>query len=420
MHCVTYPHATHWGEAMNQYLRNLMTEREALIQTATGLADAAAEAGRDMTETEQATLAGMQARGAEIDAQLATYGSQLDSQRAYASLRQRLGDGSDDSGQQGGGVATLEARQAQTQGRSWGEQVVSSGILDSYSGHGRSDQLTLPGVLTRAAIDPISLADLPPAYTPHHIVEPAGPTQPFPLLTLVSTETVSSNSVDFIRWEPVPVPAAAMVPEGALKPAMDIIANVTSATLDTYAGWKPVTRQALEDYPRIQSIVEGKLRTSLLAAASAAIAALLNAAAAGAGTGGGSLSAAIRVAVGELQAKGYSPNAVALNPADWAALDVSDSGLYNPGGTWGLTPVAVPELAAGTTVVGDFKSAITLFDRGQTSVFVTDSHADFFLRNTLVILAEARMLAAAVEPAAMQKVTVGVAPAAAGARSNGK
>ena len=93
-------------------------------------------------------------------------------------------------------------------------------------------------------------------------------------------------------------------------------------------------------------------------------------------------------------------------------------GLFNPGGTWGLTPVAVPELAAGTTVVGDFKSAITLFDRGQTSVFVTDSHADFFLRNQLVILAEARMLAAAVEPLAMvRRRTLGVAPAGASVRS---
>ncbi len=75
--------------------------------------------------------------------------------------------------------------------------------------------------------------------------------------------------------------------------------------------------------------------------------------------------------------------------------------------------MSVPGLAAGTTVVGDFKTAITLFDRGQAStVFVTDSHADFFLRNQLVILAEARMLAEAVEPSAMVKTTLGVAPAA--------
>ncbi len=196
-----------------------------------------------------------------------------------------------------------------------------------------------------------------------------------------------------------------------------MIANVTSATLATYAGWKAVTRQALEDFPRIQSIIEGKLRTSLQAAASAAIAALLNAAGASTADGAGDLSAAIRAAIGELQGKGYNPNAVALNPNDWAKLDVSGTALYSPGGFWGLTPVAVPELAAGTTVVGDFKTAITLFDRGQTSVFLTDSHADFFLRNQLVILAEARMLAEAVEPSAMVKTTLGVAPAAASATS---
>ena len=42
---------------------------------------------------------------------------------------------------------------------------------------------------------------------------------------------------------------------------------------------------------------------------------------------------------------------------------------------------------------------------------MTDSHADFFLRNQLVILAEQRMLVAAVEPGAMVKTTLGVAPA---------
>ena len=400
---------------MLTYLQRLQNERESLIQTATAMANAAAEGERDLTETEQATLAGMQARGGEIDAQLETFGAQLESQRAYANLRQRLGDVGDDQDIPRRGE--LVPRGAQLESRSWGEQVVSSGILDSYDGHGRSGTVTLPGVLTRAAIDPIMLADLPPAYVPHHIVEVTGPSQLFPLLGLVSTETVSVNSVDFITWEPNPVPPAAVVPEGALKPAMDVIANVVSRTLDTYAGWKAVTRQALEDFPRIQSIVEGKLRASLLASAHAAIAALLNAAGPSTGDGAGNLSAAIRVAVGELQAKGYNPNAVALNPNDWATLDVSAMGLFNPGGTWGLTPVAVPELAAGTTVVGDFKSAITLFDRGQTSVFVTDSHADFFLRNQLVILAEARMLAAAVEPLAMQKTTLGVAPAGASVRS---
>ncbi len=198
---------------MFTYLERLQRERESLIQTATAMANTAAKADRDLTDTEQATLATMQARGAEIDGQLTTYSNQLDSQRAYASLRQRLGDDDPESATH---APALASRAAQTESRSWGEQVVASGILDHYSGRGRSDAVTLPGIFTRAAIDPIMLADLPPQYMPHHIVEPAGPTQQFPLINLVSHETVSVNSVDFIRWEPNPTPPAAVVPEGAL------------------------------------------------------------------------------------------------------------------------------------------------------------------------------------------------------------
>ena len=172
----------------------------------------------------------MSARAAVIDTEANDFDKQLQANRAYAGLRQ---------------VATGRRRRrprhfppwytgarvqriAQVDTRSWGDRIFDSGILDGYDGHGRSGTVTLPGVLTRAAIDPIMLADLPPAYVPHHIVEVTGPSQLFPLLGLVSTETVSVNSVDFITWEPNPVPPAAVVPEGALKPAMDVIANVVT------------------------------------------------------------------------------------------------------------------------------------------------------------------------------------------------
>ena len=48
---------------------------------------------------------------------------------------------------------------------------------------------------------------------------------------------------------------------------------------------------------------------------------------------------------------------------------------------------------------------MTLFDRGVTDVFVTDSHADMFLRNILVILAEGRYKSAITDPLAMSEAT---------------
>jgi hypothetical protein len=56
-----------------------------------------------------------------------------------------------------------------------------------------------------------------------------------------------------------------------------------------------------------------------------------------------------------------------------------------------------------------------LFARNQVAAYMTDSHADYFVKNLLVILAEQRALAAITEPNAAEKVTVGAGTQAAGA-----
>ena len=61
-----------------------------------------------------------------------------------------------------------------------------------------------------------------------------------------------------------------------------------------------------------------------------------------------------------------------------------------PATFWGLTPVAAASITAGKAYVGDFQQGATLFDRGVTNVFLSDSHASLFISNILVILAEAR------------------------------
>ena len=100
-----------------------------------------------------------------------------------------------------------------------------------------------------------------------------------------------------------------------------------------------------------------------------------------------------------------------LNPADLAALDVAAAAAA--GGTpatrtntyWGLTPVPLSTVAAGTAYVGDFQAGVTLFDRGVSDVFLTDSHSDFFVKNILVLLAETRVKSVIDEPNALCKVT---------------
>jgi HK97 family phage major capsid protein len=63
-------------------------------------------------------------------------------------------------------------------------------------------------------------------------------------------------------------------------------------------------------------------------------------------------------------------------------------------------PVVESEaITAGTALVGDFSKAV-LWDREQASVTMTDSHADFFIRNLVAILAEERVAFAVTRPKA--------------------
>jgi HK97 family phage major capsid protein len=102
-----------------------------------------------------------------------------------------------------------------------------------------------------------------------------------------------------------------------------------------------------------------------------------------------------------------------MNPSDWEAIDLlqDNEARYFYGGPaavltprlWGL-PVAEEEnIAAGDALVGNFQKAI-MWDREQSTISVSDSHSDFFIRNLLAILAEMRAAFALVQPSAMVEI----------------
>jgi hypothetical protein len=126
---------------------------------------------------------------------------------------------------------------------------------------------------------------------------------------------------------------------------------------------------------------------------------------------GGSLLEAIRVGIATVQAAGYSPNAVLLNPMDWAALDIavmveSVDGPVLKSGFWGLTVVPSPAQPEGTATVGDFRTGVQHFVRSGVALYITDSHASTFLANVFTLLAERRSKTAVVRPAALVECSV--------------
>lgn len=392
---------------MLTYLQRLASERDSLTGAATELADRAATEDRDLSSTEADSMRAWQTRCAEIDGQLTEYNAQAESARAYATLRAELDKPEPELARRS---ATPEPAAA-----GWGERFITSDAFREYPGAGTSRRVELPFDLeTRASISlSDTLGQLPFTYTPATFAYAS------PLLDVVGKVTTSQNAVQWVQWAPNPQAAASVVAEEALKPEAVMAPNVTSDTLDTYAHWKGITRQALEDLPQIRSTVENRLRQGLVVALEGAVSAALGAATLPQAVGplADGLLGAIRIGVAEVQGNGYgNPNAVLLNPADWASLDIATignaGGASGQAGFWGMRAVAVPSVPAGTAYVGNFATAVQLFTRGSAEVLMTDSHADFFIRNVILLLAEIRALATVPDPGAAAECTVGATAAA--------
>lgn len=396
------------------YLQNLLDERTALTATLTGLTDRAASENRDMTDVERATATDIQTRCATIDGLLTEADAQAQSVRAFADLQARIEsrEGALTSTPHG----TLEIRDRPTAPETWGDQFVASDEFRSFQGRGSSPMVEVPFDLEgRAAITTTTAAAL---IDPYRGFTPALPSQQAPLTALVAKETVSSGVVEW--FEEGALSVAEVVLEGEIKPEATVVFEPKTASLETIAHWHAITRQTLEDAPRIRSILDGRLRRGVLQKVENTIAASL---AGIAGVNGGvndtlgapDLLTGIRQTVGKIQTQGYNPNAVVVNPADWAALDLEVLGTTVDGpvsrsSIWGLTVVPSGLVLAGQAHVANFADALTLFTRGAAQVYLTDSHADLFIKNTLVILAEIRAKVAITGSLAAGSVTT--APAA--------
>ena len=144
------------------------------------------------------------------------------------------------------------------------------------------------------------------------------------LLEVCGRVTVSSGVVDWVEVGADPV--AAVVAEGAAKPEAAFTMTAKTSALDTLAHWVQITRQALDDASYIRSLIESKLRRGLFAKAEADMATAIDAAATQTATtstaAGGNIMKSIRVGIGKVEASGYNPNAVLLNPTDYANLDI--------------------------------------------------------------------------------------------------
>ncbi len=133
-------------------------------------------------------------------------------------------------------------------------------------------------------------------------------------------------------------------------------------------------------------------------------------------TGGQDVLDITRIARRKVQIGGRAaPTAFVFNPIDWEAVDLlrNDNGDFYGAGPfsistprlWGLPVIESEAVPAGTAYVGAWNYAV-LYDREQATVQATDTHADFFIRNLVAILAEFRAAFAVLRPSAFVKITL--------------
>jgi hypothetical protein len=369
-------------------LDNLRTERDQARDAAIALAEA------EDFDPGASAYTQLEERAASLDNQISRLVALHEAQDAADAL-----DGKMARSTQKRAAVTTEDRPL-----SWGETFTRSDVFSEWSGRGTSGKLdvedrALPHTLT-------SMKDALPSSPIYDLTAP----EPPPLLVpLVNTITVSTNAIDYVVWT-LKAGAAAIVPEGGLKPTLEWEPKVTSSSLDTVAGTTNFTRQLAEDASAVTSFINGELQREVSKKVEAEAKAALAAATLPTATGpaGTDITGAIRAGKAAVQAQGYNPNGFLISSDDLVSVDLAGMSMFRGDPYWGLSPVVDPSMDAGDPiVVGDFKAGVQHYRRNNVQLFLTDSHADAFVHNIIWALAEQRCKTIVTKPAALVEVTAG-------------
>ncbi|MEG3153007.1 phage major capsid protein [Sphingomonas sp. ZT3P38] len=243
--------------------------------------------------------------------------------------------------------------------------------------------------------------------------------------SLLTPGRTEGNAIEY-AYQTARTNAAAAVAEGAQKPESDYVWDVATAPVRTIAHWVPVSRQAMDDIPQLESLIDGELRYGLDDVEDAEL--LL-----GDGTGqhlnglytqataysapiviaGATRIDQLRLAILQVELADYAPDGIVLHPSAWAGIELTKdaAGGYifaNPQGIagpilWGRPVVPTKRIGAGNFLTGAFKLAGQIFDRMDTEVRISDQDRDNFIKNMLTVRAEKRLALVVRRPGALVK-----------------
>ena len=333
--------------------------------------------------------------------------------------------------------------------KSLGQQFAESAAMDFIrAGNMKGSSWATPPVELLAATlteDPASAGKLLVPQLLPGILQPGY--QVPKVVDLFAQGTTDAVTITYMV-EKTATNAADAVPEGGVKPESALTFDALTETVRKIATWLPVSEEMLADVAQIRAYIDARLRLFVDLTVEKEV---LNGSgvaphlhgiltrpglspALAKGATENAADVVFRQAMTIMTTQFLMPDAVVMNPADWAGvvtLKDQNGVYYGPGmfsdlpspSLWGLKVVPTTGMAQGTGLVGAFKVGGQYWKRQGIVVQASNSHADFFIKNLVAIRAETRGMLAVYRPAAFGTVTgltSGlVAPAGAGALESG-
>ena len=401
-----------------------------LINSAQEIVLGALTEGREMTEDEKNRSQNMikEAKQVKNDQEVNDFVRGLESEAMK---------GEEIMARKSGDLGSLLVKNAQYQG--WSKAIVNGGFVSEKARIPDSPSFTLRTPMQSKAVV-TGLSDTSGgAFIRNEdsgVYQPLGYVPPT-LRGLVQVRQTQTDAVDYVS-QTTKITQAAAVAEattserptantttgvlelpagGGYKPEGALAYVRGTAQVETLAIWIPATKRSIADSSQLRSIINQDLSDALNELLDQEILY-------GDGTPGFTgvantpniltqafatdLLTSVRKGITQLSQNGEQATGIVLSPADWetAELALAASAPYLPY-TKSLWRIPVIEYSGTMTAkkgyIGNWRKAI-LWDREVTQISISDSHADYFVRNLVAILGELRAAFAVVKPTAFVEV----------------
>ena len=304
---------------------------------------------------------------------------------------------------------------------SWGEQFIKSARYGDFAG-GNLNKLRVEVKNTLTGSD----TTVAPQRNSGIV---AGAFQPFSMESLLPSTNTTSNAIEFTR-ENAFTNNAAEAAEGAQKAESSLTWTLVTMPVSTVAHWIKISKQLAADAPALAAYVNTRMRYGVnqkvdiqLVVGDGTAPNISGTYDTGNYTAHGYANAAlgstlkklvlIRKIMADLYAAGYPADAIVLNPADWATIEIelfttaAGQTLYsvNEAGQarlFGIPVIQALGMAADTFQVGRFSEAYMIYNREGVVVEMSDSDGDNFQKNLVTLRAERRLALATEKPAAVR------------------